>query len=233
MPKCQGCGFEYAENFKFCPQCARPAPEPERIEVVVRSEDEHQPNTCPICRRIDQIEKVKVIYQKGHLESSTDVPVMEVDTDNEGRVYSRKHYETIHGVQESSLSTLLKPPEKPAPPAPASKWGLIIWGILILLAFFGPGTGSYSGNMGIWALMLLGALFLYFLIPVRNYIKNKKKIEIEASDLGRKIAVWEAAMRNWQNLYFCHRDGVIYLPEDHSHAHPEEMMDYIFTKRTE
>ena len=59
MPVCQGCGGSYDNDFKFCPYCARPKPEPTTINVKVTPDDLWE--TCEIT--LVQLSLFKMVFE--------------------------------------------------------------------------------------------------------------------------------------------------------------------------
>jgi hypothetical protein len=239
---CSNCGTKIEDTARFCPSCGQQntfargdmvAQKPIEIrpaQILV--------NACPVCHLNDMVVKASVIYAEGTHESSSVVPVMQIHRDSDDHYYSSTNYETVHGASSSQLAQFLSPPPKPEPPYHGFVlFGFSWWNIEIGLYFcmvfgfvfaaaigFSAGGSVASAIVGKTnALVAVGAVLGAFIGVVVNYlmfktmlkfVKGKKKAKV-ASDLAvyqPALAEWERGMAQWQNLYFCKRDGKAFLP---------------------
>jgi hypothetical protein len=42
------------------------------------------------------------------------------------------------------------------------------------------------------------------------------------------LPAWQAAMRNWQKLFYCHRDDLVFDVETSEHCSPEEVQTFVY-----
>ncbi|MEI6289764.1 MAG: hypothetical protein WCP19_04965 [Chloroflexota bacterium] len=208
MSVCKGCGGSYDNNFQFCPYCGRETPKAPTSEIIIK---EAVPvNACPVCQRNDRAEKVSVIYKGGRRETSMSVPVTNIETDSNGRTYSSTSYETVGGLSQTKLSEELAPP---AEPLLKQSMGLFsIFGLVAVCGILPYFIGTYNFNLPesiYWIIFFV--LWFGISILIYRYMKkeeNKEKLEYNTV----LFPAWERAMETWKSLYFCHRDGVVFIP---------------------
>jgi len=210
MPICKGCGGSYDNNFQFCPYCGRETPKAQAPETVLK--ETPLINACPVCQRNDRVEKVSIIYKGGRRETSMSVPVTNVETDSKGRTYSSTSYETVGGLSQTSLSEELQPPVKPEYKKPVGFFGTL----MVVSMLYIP----YLIILFIFEIFGFDMLFFVYaglvLIPVITifwHLQNKKEDAIESAQFSNvSFPAFERSIEIWKSLYFCHRDGVVFVP---------------------
>jgi len=211
MPTCSGCGAPFEANAQFCPYCGREKP----IEAPQKAQlDTKLINACPICKRNDKVEKVSVIYTVGTHDTSMQVPITDINTDSNGKVYSTTRHETINGLNQTRLAQMLRPPTKPNPPSSPSKLSYGLVGFFLFV--FSVGYCQYSIEERVYVCLAIGLLIsiVALVLMVRNYKKSKKEYEKQVEKyLSTTLPAWENTINRWNSLYFCHRDGNVFIPD--------------------
>jgi len=58
--------------------------------------------------------------------------------------------------------------------------------------------------------------------------RSAEKRQREIADVQAEMARWEHAMQRWNQLYYCERDDLIFIPGEKIGVPREQMMDYIY-----
>jgi hypothetical protein len=188
--------------------------------------------TCPKCKQTDQVQKASNLYGL----NTTEWIEMRSSTDLEGHTRQVEEKHQAHTL----LGLKLKPPDKPTAPAHPGLWyGVGIGLVVIILSSLCPFvlvpilivTGIVAApeveipeiaGQPAWVIiaavgLCLGLLALAALVGGGILVKRRydrsmagyrqKKTQYDNEDLPR----WESAMRRWDDLYFCLRDGAAFL----------------------
>jgi len=112
------------------------------------------------------------------------------------------------GISVSELSMRLKPPEKPK--------GLGC--IIPFLVCFGGGFLLTIAVNDIVIPMILGAIgFIFWMVRLK--LSRDKKMEI-----------YDSLMAEWNSMYYCQRDDVVFIPGSVSIKSPESLQSYFNQK---
>ena len=235
MPVCEGCGYSYDDSFKFCPQCGRVKPEPKDIKVMLS--DDSSDRACPSCRRIDKVEKVTEIrrHQIQHLNGT--IPVSHSYADKDGKIHSYSSHENFSGTQTSQLADTLCPPTSPKIPKThsAGTWwllGLLIYpGLLWPLFIFSP----IVADINILPAMIFGGIgipvwIILFSKWKGQYNREEQHYPTLLANVNKAIQNYQIALKNWNQLYYCYRDGCVFIPGKDTSAPIEKMMEYIYNE---
>ncbi len=140
----------------------------------------------------------------------------------------------ISGVTQSAKATQLLPPSGPSLVSPwgcGSRFGVgliyLLGGIFAFLGFLAlfyliAGIGKFSEYYGAFYCFPIAAFF--FAIAIAITIRKQKA----ATRLKAKYAIdrarWEHARDTWNELYYCARDDVVFLPNQAGKCVPASQM---------
>lgn len=233
---CSKCGVELTPDSKFCNRCGSPvensaqekgAENSQIVQLASSSSPIKQavPETsshlaCPVCNRDDRVMKVSSIVSGGTHEISGGGYTTQTYVDSKGKTRYDSHYVPMSGTQQSALAGQLSPP-----PKPETGWntcGLIVlasgvwFGIWAMLLF-----GFTSGN-AIPGLVLIGiGITVYVLTEMSRQGKVNQIEQVE-------VPKWEKAIQRWNKLYYCHRDDVLFVPEEGIAISKSQMYQYLY-----
>jgi hypothetical protein len=250
MPVCQGCGASYDDDLAYCLHCGRENPK----AFKTRSEPVYDKTTCPICHKDDKIEKVTEIRRYQIQDINGSMPVSNTYTDSDGKVTSFTNRASYHGTQATNLAKALTPPTKPTSPTlhGCFTWLWLIFNFVYLfLGFFGvcgcsnslllsSDSFSYGGEntvgfsiFSVIIIIIIGLGYLGF--GVLLFILWKKTYNIENSKFpgnqelyNQKMIKWEKAIQKWNLLYYCYRDGSLFIPGKKNSSTVDKMLDFIY-----
>ena len=165
---------------------------------------------CPGCGLLDQVQRVPAVYQGGHAFFRGQGPAVVVPV-GEGLVSTRSQ---VCGVSVSAVARALDPF-----PPPRRSGGLLA--AVIVLAMVGscflllpfsafddpPPAGAGSKVVGI-AVILLPALCVYVAVGVLVWLYVRRV----RADRRQRRGV-PAARQVWEQGWFCHRCGGVYLAD--------------------
>lgn len=171
------------------------------------------PAMCPVCNRNDQIQLVSAIVQAGTTRSRYSGPVTTMG--DGGSV--QPGWVSGSTTSMSSLAARLAPPEEPSAPGP-SCGGLIsvvvttpILAAPLLIGFFAwaqfPGAAVF---VFLCTGLALVVCLLVWLILLNATFKEDGRAQEE---YRAKHKIWQERVASWRQLYYCHRDGVVFDPE--------------------
>lgn len=236
MPVCPGCGSSYEDQFAFCPYCGRAKPQdPKPIKIEVTHSQAGSSRACPQCHRDDQVVLVSAYIQQNTSSFSGSAPVEVKYQDRDGTTHWHSETVSVHGTQSTKLVGLFRPPREPFEYSSIKQklLGLVMFGSVAMLIFFALGFVE-SINVGlntIWAddptsflIFLPAPIFVVSFLLSLSWMKKaslQNKVAFEPI-----INKWRKGRRNWEDLYYCYRDGIVYIPGRKTHARPEDMWEY-------
>lgn len=243
MSSCRGCGVALNKDQVACPYCGRTNEEYQPPDKPTNKSD----TTCPYCHLSDRTEKVTEIRRHDIHQLIGTVPVSHTSIDKDGKSYSYTSQERFTGTQSSDLANALTPPIEPQLP---KVHGAGTWWLLALLIY--PGVGLFAGpiamvvGMGIEGENYLAIAFSIVIALVGIWVwalllsRWKKLFNKEILEYPKKSLVyfinhseWESAIKRWQQLYYCYRDGHVFVPGCEDSAPIDKMMSYIYQKEGE
>lgn len=226
--KCQNCGAINDESDIFCGDCGCKLEKPVEtspITVVDRPIDRYsQPNieiirqqmedACPKCHRDDRVTRVKSAFMNGVRTETTSGPTVAVGVYG-GKLGVGIGGSSHTGISQSIQSARLSPPELKKK---GNGCGLIIL-ILIIGGAIDTVISSSSGHfVPIFSIVaVVGGIFVIL-------GKRKKNDEIEGN--------YNMLMAEWETLYYCERDDVVFKPGSNKYMSVDEMQSY-FANHTE
>jgi transcription elongation factor Elf1 len=239
MPLCEGCGSSYEDTFNFCPHCGRSKPEPETIKVAVEVSSKRSIYDCPLCGDAASVQKVSAIVDAGTSEGSGSA-----STSGSAQIYltaSGKHVgdsfatstTNLSSVQQSKLAQKLAHPAPPRKPL-YSGWnpGWVVYVIVgfLVLAVLVPISEEIGEGLlveilincgGGLILTIAGVLGLASL--VNRLAKTDAKEALKNEKYQAELAVFNNAKAKWDDLFYCHKHDIVYLPGRKDHAPSAEV----------
>ncbi len=176
---------------------------------------------CPQCGKDDMIQKVSAIYSAGIASGSYSGPSAGVAIGS-GKPALVGGYATVHGTNQTALSSKLSPPSKPTrrlPPEALIAILLIVIACPVITyreeALRFPVQSSIIGVTGI--------LLLALIIPV-GYRQEKRLFQ----QTEEKIRQWEQAITQWDQLYYCARNDCVFDPATGKAVSPERLSELLY-----
>jgi hypothetical protein len=127
---------------------------------------------------------------------------------------------TSSGSFSASTSSLVH--QLAPPPAPVRPKGAPL-GCLVPILVLAGGT-AVSSNVLEWVrLIAFGIVAAALLFHFRMLNTTTKRHE-EYQPLYRR------AIQNWERLYYCHRDDVVFDPDRQDYVSPRRLQDFIFAQ---
>jgi hypothetical protein len=172
---------------------------------------------CPVCRQVDLMKKVSVVYNagisSGRYAGATAGVVI-------GRGVMVGHSE-LSGMSQTNLSQRLTPPTPPARPRGRgclSTAGIIVSAVIgaiplqILVAIlFIPHKPLNADDVSTITIMsIIVCLCVASVIGIMAV--TRPKILAQKAEYARAVQRWYEAMANWERLYYCERDDVVFFP---------------------
>ena len=225
MPVCPGCGASYEDTYQFCPHCGRAKPAPQQVNVTY---EERLPcNACPECHRNDRAEKVSAIVNRDTVQISGSSQSTSTYVDRNGYTRRETSDNPFSGVQQSNLAARLSPPAKPEAKGACLRYLLylpVLWiGIICFAGLVLPGNSDLPlktlAGVGLVVSILL---LVWITLSIRNV--NRKAKEKQAQEMAR----WNKAVARWEQLYYCHRDDVLFVPGQSETIPVQSMLDYLY-----
>jgi hypothetical protein len=164
---------------------------------------------CPVCKHDDQVVKVSSIYSSGFSMTSQGGPVVGVGFAG-GKLGVGIGGGSTSGVNVSQMSMRLKPPEKP------NKLGWFIIFIICGFISFLIALIFARSNSGFGYIMT-------FLLPIGIFIFWINSRDRKYKD---RMEIYESLVNQWNQLYFCSRDDIVFLPGEEFRRSPEELQSY-------
>ncbi|HPD41375.1 MAG TPA: zinc ribbon domain-containing protein [Anaerolineae bacterium] len=260
---CGQCGSANPASNKFCGKCGAALntsqANPSNVSLV---QSTLHPNACPICKSIDQIQKLSTIVTSGTRTTAGISSTLEktdlsgsqrhyvrgtgyvADSELSGKSYSSSST-LIDATEQSNLAKRLSPPSKPQEPVLERPfWGeraekvIDIAGIAIWLVLAGQATnrwgiiGFIAGSIG--AAIVCGLLFwlISYLVFGNSQKEAEKQLEIEKGKHAKDVVAWEQAQRRWETIYYCYRDDVIFVPGENRAVTPDHLIELCYRRRT-
>jgi len=222
---CKECGKIIKRNTVICPYCSvqvkelvtkkqinRPGTSIEPLEIISKDKLVKNNIYCPLYKHIDSIAKVSAVYASGvsvGRYSGTAVSLITPFSSNESSSIAVTPV-SMGGINISELSRRLAPP--PEPMYPSNFWFIIFLILACLSLLF------------IWLLVTLPSIILFGALATWQGIRNNNK----AKECKEYQPIYEKAIMNWNKLYYCFRDDVVFNPETNKYASPEDIYNLIY-----
>ena len=204
--------------------------------------------TCPKCTQADHVQKVSNLYDANTEDWSEE----ELGMDVFGHVEDRQVQHEAH----TRLGLKLKPPEEPEPPTQPGFWYIFGIGMAILVllgvcpitviffAIFIPVVSSNSSTLPaairgqngtnlIWGMIIFVLVALGLLVWLGFVIRRRYRRAMadyhnkqEAFEQDQ-LRPYQRAKERWEQLYFCKRCTVVFIPSENKAVPMEDMNKYI------
>jgi predicted RNA-binding Zn-ribbon protein involved in translation (DUF1610 family)/flagellar basal body-associated protein FliL len=182
---------------------------------------------CPLCKRNDRSEKVSAILKNQTSQSEGVVPQQRVYQDSKGLTYTQTINVPVKTVQTSDLSRRLSSPLPPS--AVQLKSGninyLLVFSIIVM--FIGI-VLLFKSNF-VWGIIFALIAIVGFFLWRSSRRKAQEKTMQQQSDINNGYQKWKQAISRWDNLYYCGRDDIIFIPGEKTSASVSDMLIYIYT----
>ncbi len=60
---------------------------------------------------------------------------------------------------------------------------------------------------------------------------EKAKFDQQTAEYPKRVAAWEAAMQEWNSLYYCYRDDIVFGPGSEDHAPPSQTVAVCYRRK--
>jgi len=229
MADCRGCGAQLAGKVARCPWCGRvpeEAPAPRKVEpAVVRVEhvEAVAVNACPVCRRHDMAQRLVAIVS-GQTQRNEEVVHVAANPANRGPV----QVTTVATTAQSELARMLAPPVMPVQPSgPPPATGRSVLLLLAMLLCVGMGCAALADSSSLFGLVVFTVAFVLLLLW------NQERTAVQARRMEAyqdAMARWQGAAVVWERLYYCHRDGMVFDPEDGASLAPSAVVGHCYAR---
>ncbi|HUN23944.1 MAG TPA: hypothetical protein PK299_12520 [Anaerolineales bacterium] len=219
MKICEGCGANLQADALTCAFCGR----------VYEKELRPPKAVCPICRSDQSVAKVASIYWA------------------HSKIKTAKIGDTL---ENSNLYDALKPPAAPTKPFNLSPLAQTILSIvalifiLILLSsiflpiilflgiLFDIPTIDWSNPFGRNFNLIIASIFIVLLLVLsslafQRYFKFRKANLVDEQAYKKSYSLWQTYQQRWEKLYYCHTDGIVFLPEKNLTISPQYVQSFI------
>jgi len=197
--------------------------------------------SCPLDNKDDAIQKVSAVVAGG-IASGNFSGFTGGVVNVEGKSGNIGGYSTLTGETSSNLAKLLTPPSKPNQPS-NTNIGIIILIFMVSTLVIGFGGGMLllsllffmSRSEGFIGVLLGGGfLFLAILAGVGLFLlirfiirKDKEHQKIGWENYLADKSIWEIAMQKWNRLYYCHKHGIVFDPENGEYCEPPSLREFL------
>lgn len=248
---CGQCGAKNPIANKFCGSCGEKivtVGQPE--QAISNRKTTHNSITCPVCNNNDQIQKLSSIVAAGTRETSG-VSVTSERTDISGNqkyyteggsrigsgqlsgnTYSSSRT-SVNAVERTNLAKKITPPLEPLKPdTPSSDDGAFV-GFVIAILIIATAMCFITGNndvevgiivfFGIIGLAIAGLVSRRFSgAEKQRRAEEKKRRDKVHEEYLADVEKWKKAMQRWEQIYYCYRDDIVFLPGKSFYEKPED-----------
>ena len=156
---------------------------------------------CPTCGQVDKVQKVSIIA--------------------EGDVVQH-HSEYGNYTYPTNLANSLARPSEPKD-STAGGCGITLGILFLIMGVAGLADRNTAGTMLAFSVLSLGGGLLLSILAFFTNSRDKKKYK-------EMLDHWPKADERWTQLYYCHRDDVIFNPYDSERVSMpvSNMTNYLF-----
>jgi hypothetical protein len=165
---------------------------------------------CPVCKQIDRVEKVSVVHAAGTSTGAYSGGTVGIGVAG-GTIGLGGAHTNLTGMSQTNLSQRLAPPAPPPPPEGA---GCFVGGLLFLLLIAGmvgleTALTTEISNTRLIAAAVVVACAAGFagIITITSRSARVKKAKH-----AEQVARWQQAIMNWERLYYCGRNDIVFIP---------------------
>ncbi len=188
---------------------------------------------CPVCGRNDRAEKVSAIItgQTQHLSGTT----LQTTSyqDNKGNWVTTTSPAPFSGTQVSALARALSRPTAPQAPSKTTIYfyrfcevfyaGAFVLTLLWLIA----DLSRPEGTPGLAAAVCAAAGVFIFVFE-RDIRKRSRAYDAAKQQFPAETARWQRACKVWDQMYYCARDDVVFLPGTRLSAPSGQAQDFVY-----
>ncbi|GHO95205.1 hypothetical protein KSF_052530 [Reticulibacter mediterranei] len=171
---------------------------------------QHSPEdfTCPICKQIDRVEKVSAVYEAGTSIGAYSGGTVGVGMAG-GVVGVGVAQTNMTGMSQTNRSLRLAPPPQPQlPQGEGCGVGLLLF-LCFAVGLVGLGMALADNSerlIGAALFTVCTAGFVSLLVVLG------RKSRIKKAEHAQQIVRWQQAVANWERLYYCGRNDVVFIP---------------------
>jgi hypothetical protein len=176
---------------------------------------------CPQCENDSSIQRVSAVVAGGTSTGSFSGPSGAL-TYSDGKIGTAGGYTHLSIGSTTNLANMLKLPPKPRTKSVALisimfcllllVWWYVCWG----LAVGADITFSESCFYPVALIMVIVAVSIIYSIN-----KNNKSI----NSYGK--ANWDIFKKRWEQLYYCHKHGIVFDPETNKICEPAQIKEFV------
>jgi hypothetical protein len=198
---------------------------------------------CPIDKKDDAIQRVSAILTSGISTGSFSGPsggFISMD----GKSGSVSGYTHLSGASMTELAKLLAPPPAPKEPTESRRGvglALSCAGVLGIGGFYcisipiagliGSNITSDTGQIIFlaWLCIYFVALGIFCFFLYRRLNANAKNNLLKAqAKYAEDKPRWDQAIEKWNRLYYCHRHGIVFDPDDGTSCEPASLKEFLY-----
>jgi hypothetical protein len=180
--------------------------------------------SCPRCGQIDQVRKVSAVYASGTSTTSIESSTEGVGVTLGGSV-GVGHARTLsRGSRHNALSLKLAPPARPSHSGNGNAemtLGVVLLGVGAIIAIVSASQQNEYGGLLYAPILLVGAISLLAAILKRTKWNR---------EIPQQLSIWQGRMDNWNRLYYCMRDDIVFYPGESRCASVDEMATLLWRK---
>ncbi|MBO0780167.1 MAG: hypothetical protein J2P37_15190 [Ktedonobacteraceae bacterium] len=152
-----------------------------------------------------------------------------------GHLIATQGITELSGTSQTALSKMLTPPSHPILHYRIRNGGalaLIFTGIAGMVVFGYMGITFLEviiiAQLAKFMAVILITLVLFLLLSIgaiiRGIILNNRAEAAKKARIAAEVPHWKQAMANWDSLYYCSRDDIVFFPGDNTRYAPPELL---------
>ena len=168
---------------------------------------------CPQCEKDDSLQRVSAVVAGGISTGSFSGPSGAL-TYSDGKVGSAGGYTHLNGGSSTNLAKMLELPPEPQTKGLVFPVLILIFGIWLIIEGISENAGVCLGGPG--AIALIASLI---------WLANSSSNNNYVNSFGK--ANWDIFKKKWEQLYYCHRNGIVFDPETSKTCEPSQIKDFV------
>jgi len=191
-------------------------------------------NVCPKCGQVDQIQKLTAIVSAGtHRTVGTIATYGRTNVYNRDFEYTGNAYSSsstqVNTVARTELTQKLSPPQRPNQPIKPSDdvgtieivIGLIISTLILCVIAFSIDSWLWMGVSCIAVPAVIGVLIGWLTLPKSQ--EREERYQLMMKEYLEILPQWEKMHKQWEQMYYCYRDDVVFIPGRETYAKPDDI----------
>ncbi len=223
---CPSCGTSRSADLRFCGSCGfdleatgAPTVSSDPVDRTLPDAPNTDPRaiTCPSGGHPQAVQKVSAVFAAGASVSqgvgSASTTSIRYSQRGGIGVASGGGPTEYHETRYTALAAMLAPPDEPQYESPWG-WRSRLWvGFWLLAILAVPGGVSRApADIAVPVLLVdVASIAILIWIPVwhkRRTAARRREI------LGERHPRWETLMTRWDRSFYCHKDGIVFLPDE-------------------